>query len=388
MGPFLHTHTDESAHARIAYCFAWLCMFFAANGIAETSSSAPLPIPSGLDYIHSRIGEGPLSIHVLKIDRSKPQFKFTTSLAQNTIFGLQSLSQQVKTMRQQDLNPLAAVNGDFFRIRTGPYQGDPLGLQILNGELISSPRNACFWLDARQQPHVAKIQADFQATWPDGTSIPFDINQELAKDHAVLFTPAMGQSTRTESGVEFVLEADQESPWLPIKPGQTYRAHLVSVSQEPNSVIPPDKLVLSLSPAVASTVKTVTPGTVLSLSFKTAPDLTGVETAIGGGPLLISNGTKQSFSANPPRHPRTAIGWSEKHFFLVVVDGRQEDLSVGMTLSELADMMLKLGCTDALNLDGGGSSTLWLAGSIMNSPSDSHERRIANGLVLVQTSLH
>jgi hypothetical protein len=365
----------------------WLWLLLVTCGLAQSSSIPPVPIPPGLDYIHSRLGTVPISMHVLKIDRTNPQFKFTTCLAHNTIFGLQSLSQQVKAISEPGHVPVAAVNGDFFRIRSGPYQGDPLGLQILKGELISSPRTVCFWLDTKRQPRIAKVEADFQATWPDGTSITFDINQELTEDHAVLYTPRMGPCTRTESGMELVLEAVPESPWLPIMPGRTYQARILAKHQEPNSVIPQDKLILSLSRSVARTIKTATPGTVVSLSMKTHPDLTGVNTAIGGGPLLIANGTKQTFSPNPPRHPRTAIGWNAMNLFLVVVDGRQKDLSVGMTLPELADLMLDLGCTDAQNLDGGGSSTLWLGGTLMNSPSDSQERRIANGLILLHDPL-
>ncbi len=379
-------HANRSAHAVIKQGFLWLWMIFATCGLAQINSSIPLPIPPGLEYCHSRTGTGPLSIHILKIDRTKSQFRFTTSLAQNTIFGLQPLSQQVKAISQAGHKPVAAVNGDFFRIRSSPYQGDPLGLQILNGELISSPGRVCFWLDTQQRPHIATIQADFQATWPDGTSIPFDINQEVEKGHAVLYTPCMGQSTRTESGVELVLEATPQSSWLPIKPGQVYQARILAVNQDANSVITSDKLILSLSTSVVNTLKTWTVGTILSLSVETVPDLTHVETAISGGPLLITNGTKQTFSPNQPRHPRTAFGWNKDQYFLVVVDGRQKDLSVGMTLPELADLMLNLGCTNALNLDGGGSSTLWLAGSIMNSPSDRQERRIANGLILLQDS--
>ena len=55
-----------------------------------------------------------------------------------------------------------------------------------------------------------------------------------------------------------------------------------------------------------------------------------------------------------------------------------------MTLAEVAEFMLELGCSEAMNLDGGGSSTFWLDGEIMNSPSDKRERSIANGLILVQ----
>lgn len=68
---------------------------------------------------------------------------------------------------------------------------------------------------------------------------------------------------------------------------------------------------------------------------------------------------------------------------MVVVDGRQEPLSVGMTYPELASLMKRLGCAYAMNLDGGGSSTLWLDGHIMNSPSDGRERRVANSLIVV-----
>ncbi|MCP4452629.1 MAG: phosphodiester glycosidase family protein, partial [Planctomycetes bacterium] len=334
-------------------------LLLATPGLARPLIAPPMRLPPGLEYIHSRLGTGPMSIHVLKVDRANPRFKFSTCLAHNTVFGLEPLSRQVQSVARSGHIPMAAINGDFFGIRSGPYQGDPLGLQILKGELISSPRTASFWLDAEQQPHIARVQADFQATWPDGTSIPFDINQELTADHAVLYTPSMGPCTRTESGVELVLERERDTHWLPIEPGRTYQARILAKNPEPNSVIPRDKLILSISPSVARTIKRVTPGTPITLSMKTHPDLTGVDTAIGGGLLLITNGIKQTFSANPPRHPRSAIGWNARHIFLVVVDGRQKDLAVGMTLPELADLMGDLKCTDALNLDGGGSSTLW-----------------------------
>ena len=84
------------------------------------------------------------------------------------------------------------------------------------------------------------------------------------------------------------------------------------------------------------------------------------------------------------RHPRAAIGWNQNDFFLVEVDGRQRSLSVGMTLEELADFMVDLGCQEALNLDGGGSATLWYNGEVRNSPCDRAEREIANCLVVVK----
>ena len=84
------------------------------------------------------------------------------------------------------------------------------------------------------------------------------------------------------------------------------------------------------------------------------------------------------------RHPRTAFGWNKQWYFLVQVDGRQRDLSVGMTLDELSAWLVKLGCEEALNLDGGGSSSLWFEGRVRNSPCDGYERNIANSLLVVR----
>ena len=241
-----------------------------------------------------------------------------------------------------------------------------------------------FWIDPNGQPHIDYVQPAFRATWPDGTSVKFDINQECTEDKAVLYTPAMGSSTRTEKAVELILEKNDDSGWLPVKSGQTYNALIIAANNEADSVIPPDKLVLSLGSALAKKVENTEPGTAISLSFQSYPDLKEVNVAIGGGPILIRDAKVRQFPGYQPRHPRTAIGFNDMHFFLLVVDGRRNDLSIGMTLPELADFMLRLGCNEAMNLDGGGSSTFWLDGKIMNSPSDGRERHIANGLILVQ----
>jgi len=82
------------------------------------------------------------------------------------------------------------------------------------------------------------------------------------------------------------------------------------------------------------------------------------------------------------RHPRAAIGWNDRYFFLVVVDGRQR-VSIGMTLEELSNFLVRLGCDEAMNFDGGGSATLWFEGEVRNNPCERVEREIANCLVVV-----
>lgn len=362
-----------------------LILIITGTSFSQTNNEVSVPsITPGLEYFHQQRSKEPLSIHWVKIDRSHTKFVFISSLAQNSVFDLEPLSLQIESLNSNLGKPIVAVNGDFFIIKPGPYQGDPLGLQIVQGELVSSPRNTCFWIDSNGQPHIDHVQPAFRATWQDGTTVKFDINQACAEDKAVLYTPTMGPSTRTEKAVELILEKSDDSGWLPIKPGQTYNGTILSVNQEPNSVIPMDKLVLSLGTALARKIKNTEPGTAISLSFQTRSDLKDVDIAIGGGPVLIRDTKVQKFTGLKPRHPRTAIGFNDRSFFILAVDGRQMDLSIGMTLPELADFMYKLGCTEAMNLDGGGSTTFWLDDKVMNSPSDGHERPIANGLILVQ----
>jgi len=82
-------------------------------------------------------------------------------------------------------------------------------------------------------------------------------------------------------------------------------------------------------------------------------------------------------------HPRSAVGWNRTHFFFVEVDGRQPGLSMGMTLAELSEYLVKLGCTDGMNFDGGASATMWVLGQVVNSPCQG-EKPVANALIVVR----
>lgn len=116
---------------------------------------------------------------------------------------------------------------------------------------------------------------------------------------------------------------------------------------------------------------------------------------VGGGPILLRDGkimVHRTNRAGEPkrgaRNPRTAVGLSADgtQLTLLIVDGRKPGLAVGMTFSELAAKMVQLGCADAINLDGGGSSVLAVrdpgtgAMKILNQPTDGHERAVADVL--------
>ena len=112
--------------------------------------------------------------------------------------------------------------------------------------------------------------------------------------------------------------------------------------------------------------------------------------AVAGWPLVVENCAPVTvlpgsahFTLAP--HPRTAVGLSKdrRTLLLFVADGRREGVP-GLTLPELAALMVEVGACTALNLDGGGSSALWLRDRIVNRPSDGFERKVANHLGVVE----
>lgn len=357
-----------------------------ASAVAQGTNPPGAKSSRGFTYLHDEVRDVPLSIHVLKIERSCKDLQLDTTLGWGTNLGMSIVSEQMRRLPRSLGRPVAAINGDFY-YTSWRYPGDPMGLQIAHGQLISAPAEdrACFWVDANDQLWLTNVQPRFHVTWPDGKTTPFGLNEERDSDMAVLYTAVVGPSTRTIGGSELVLERHGTNAWLPLRIGQTYTARVREVRAAANTSLSADTLVLSFGPRLAASLPKVQAGAVLQLSTATVPDLAGAKTGLGGGPTILRNGTavgaREAFFS---RNPRTAVGWSKDHFFMLVVDGRQGGLSVGMTLGELARYFLKLGCRDALNLDGGGSTTFWLLGNVVNSPSQGHQRPAANTLVLLQ----
>lgn len=345
-------------------------------------------VAPGVAYAHLILTNQPWSIHVARLDRSNKSYDLITTLGKGTIQGLSPLRSQIQDVPSRDGHPVAAVNGDFFVIKPGPYQGDPEGLQILDGELVSAPSKISFWTD-RGQFHIEPVKADFKVTLPDGKSTSFGLNETPKPDGVVLFTPILGRSTRATNTLELVLEQAGKGPWLPLKANQNYRARVREVNSCGNTELSPGIAVLAIGSRLTNILSSVKVGTELQISTALSRNLKNTATAIGGGPLLVHAGKEEHWPADKgtnaaPRHPRTALGFNPQYFFLVEVDGRQKDLSIGMTFAELAGLMKSLGCTDAMNLDGGGSSTFWLDGKVLNSPSDKHERSLANAVIIVR----
>ncbi|HYV37754.1 MAG TPA: phosphodiester glycosidase family protein [Gemmataceae bacterium] len=353
----------------------------------------------GLDYKHETKADGPFSIHVLRIDRTKTNWQWCAPLGEVRIMGLSPVTKIAKATEDwQKARAVAAINGDWFEIKAGPYQGDPRGLQIVEGELVSAPaRGHCvFWVDPKGNPYMGEIESRLGVIWPDGkTETPLGLNEQRPDAKAVLYTPALGHkpsafksardSTKTTSGRELLLEPNDAKNWLPFKAGKTYSARIAAVREAGDTPLGPNTVVLSLGPNLLKSLPKSAVGDSLTLKLETSPDLKGVRTALGGGLHLVKAGKEHPLDkVDKDRHPRSLFGWNQTHYFLVVVDGRQPKLSVGMSYKEMAALAVRLGCTEAMALDGGGSSTLWADRRVLNSPSDGQPRAVANALILLE----
>lgn len=121
---------------------------------------------------------------------------------------------------------------------------------------------------------------------------------------------------------------------------------------------------------------------------KTEKELTALNPYMGVSfiPVLLQNGKKLTIPQKwvTTKQPRTMIGqYANDDLIFIVIDGRQNDWSSGITLENLQDKLLKLGVKSAYNLDGGGSSAMYFDGKLMNKPSDGKERPVVNNIVVM-----
>ncbi len=375
-------------------CLWWVVVTVA---IQIQLSGAELKLPgneiSGILYTNYRIRSEPWSIHVVKVDRKNPSFELRSMHAEAKALGLSTLTEQIDLVPASAGKPVAAINGDFYQ-RDTMFAGDPRGLQISDGDILSNPTgNATFWVDAVGEPHVGNISSQFQILLPDGNAIPFEVNGSLRSDRAVLFTEAVGEKLPGyETPRTVVLEPDSATALSPLHVGRSYAARVKHDGNGDDSKIPHGGAILAIGSRLGRSIPRMEAGAKVKLLTLCTPNLKGIKTAIGGGPVLMQDGKRVRMprgnyaayesSSMSERHPRTAIGWNDQYYFFVEVDGRQRG-SAGMTLDELADFMGKVGCENLMNLDGGGSATLWFMGRVRNRPCDGREREIANSLVML-----
>jgi hypothetical protein len=358
-----------------------LAMLIAAH-LKYFGSSGATTVYDGLENPDAL---GPLCIHVLEVAPGAGEIIPVRAMDEGV--GLETVSSLCRRNAA-----LAGVNGGYFRTG-GTYRGESDGVYKRHGIWFSEhrvTRTALGWnpqvgpaglLMGQLQLQVSLLIAGEKEEFPlQGINRPRD------RKDAILFTPEFHRTTLTEAGG---LEIE-------IRQGKVTGLF----EGRGSSPIPSDGFVISADGEAADRLRSLIHKSsrieprfrVVAMDPSQNHHWEACRNIIGGGPRLLAGGQpgwenepeKNNLAFFFKRHPRTAIGYrKEGTLVLVVVDGRQWRDSLGLTIPQMSSLMRSLGCMEALNLDGGGSSALVITGGLVNHPSDPTGERADSDALLV-----
>lgn len=349
-----------------------------AQRAAPAAPEQRTPIAPGVTYTHiasaSPAGE-PWSIHVLRVSRNQPGLRIAA------VGGVTSDGHMTRALPSElgsnangsGERAVASVNGDYDL--AAPYLGIPDGLSVTSRRLWTTGKRS--WpvmaVLGSGEPVIAvpEVQIEMRAgagRWAIGA-----LNKPLGSAHGAhprAYTREYGAELKGRAPFRAVL-IGKLSPALPLRANRVVSGVVTAVIAKTRALAIPADAIVVAERAAGTTVTgslgaTLKRGSRVRLDFRVR--IAGrreVRDAIGGYPVLVRNG-ESAIEGRPSaylaqRHPRTAICYNAGEIIFVVVDGRQLKLSVGMTLEELADLMVSLGCKVAMNTDGGGSSVMAVA---------------------------
>ncbi len=311
-----------------------------------------------------------------------------------SIWGTRNIQQAEQYMQENGLRPLVGINADYFSFKTGI----PMGYTIIDGEIASKEYGGQDAVGFRADGTGFIKWLDIQTTLSDGTNgidIMY-INKwcQPGFDPVYLLTDKFGSSTKTSSECIFVICSPKE--------GRLHVDETMTVTVDDVFIyngaieIPEGKMVFVMDTSGQSNLydflSRCYAGQELTIAnqaigddgtWRTAENATS---SVGG--RLVSNGVANSnFEAGAA--PRTAVGIkADGNIIFYTIDGRQQGYSYGAQLKTLAQRMVELGCVDAINLDGGGSTTISAlfpgkdSPMVVNSPSDGYLRNVSNFIFL------
>lgn len=252
-------------------------------------------------------------------------------------------------------NAIVAINGGYFK----PQTGTPLGTLMINKKVYTGPiydRVAIGFFDDGY--NMARLKLDAKVKTNKGELLIDNINQpRMLSTHVIVYTSDWGRITpKTPTyGIQTVIKDNK----------------IVKTSYEQCEI--PENGYVIVGPE--SKIIQYLTAKKFELDVKMSPDWKGVNHILSGGPYLVKEGeiyvdmTAEKLGSIGGRNPRTAIGYTaDNHLILLTADGR-EGASVGLTLTELASLMKQLGCVNAMNLDGGGSTVMYVNGQVVNNPA-------------------
>lgn len=365
----------------------------AFSDVVLTANDRAFLVKPGILYIRRQIDgeqrDDDLQAHLLLMDLTAPQLRVTADIG-----AIPDLKAMPVSQIALEAGAFAAINGDYY---SGNYM--PQNITVIDGEVVTAPKHrAAFALTPSHEPFIGYFAEGW--TWgayvvaANGEVIPLQL-MNLPCDPAWLciYSSALGEELSLKySGLRVLLNEDFE---------------VVEMVDNRRLEIPEGHYVLlggSDTGTGAWLREHVALGDQLQVNLLTDPDWQQFETAIGGGPRIMLDGefwqdcdpeekqpTCEEFDERYRQThyydysiPRSAIGYSEdgQRLIVIMVEGYEVADSQGMTQRELAALFSEFGGYQAMEFDGGGSSTLWMApGGTLNDFGPSGERPISNALL-------
>lgn len=306
----------------------------------------------------------PVRINVVEINQKlNPNLQINPQLSSSRL-----ASKSTITTLARKNNSLVAINGTYFK----PQTGVPLGTLMINGKMYTGPiynRVAMGIFDNGFD--MARLELNAQVKSFKGNVKVDNINQpRMLSTHVIVYTPEWGS---------FAPPSPKYGKQIAVEKGKiiSIGTQSMPIPQNGYVIVGPDERLAKIYKAKH-----------IDLDIKTIPNWENVKHIISGGPYLVKNGevfvdmTEQKLGAIGGKNPRTAIGYTQDgNFIMVAVDGR-EGASVGLTLKELAWFMKSIGCTNAMNLDGGGSTVMYVNGRVVNMPKVKGGIALSNALTI------
>jgi hypothetical protein len=278
---------------------------------------------------------------------------------------------------------VAAVNGDFFNT----FTRQPIGGVIINGVVLRSPNP---WQNQLTVRPDGRISAGFMQ-WTGnisvgGTTLPVAVNDPNAAT-PVLLNRRFGAATPAGDAVELKF---LPHPSTALRIGRTTRLDYEG-THRPGTRFPGNLVVLRASGAYADTLRQLQAGLRVNrsramLHLGTAPR---AAYSLGANHILLRAGRlvpidEHDYFADGP-NPRTIFAWNDRsHVKLVTIGSAVPGRRAGVSLTVAARLVRSLGMRNAVNLDGGGSSTFVSHGRVRNHPSDGRARPVTNAWVVVR----
>ena len=306
----------------------------------------------------------PVRINVVEVNQKlNSKISITPQLSSSRL-----ASKSTITSIAKKTNSIVAINGTYFK----PQTGVPLGTLMIDKKLYTGPiynRVAMGIFDNGFD--MARIELNAKLKTSKGEIKVDNVNQpRMLSTYVIAYTSEWGEFAppSPKYGIQMAVENDKIT---------SVSTQSLPIPQNGYVIVgPKDKL------------ETIFKAKKVNLDIKTIPNWDNVNHIISGGPYLVKNGeifidmTEQKLGAIGGKNPRTAIGYTaDGNLIMVAVDGR-EGASVGMTLRELAGFLQSVGCINAMNLDGGGSTVMYVNGKVVNMPAVRGGIALSNALTI------